>query len=261
MAENARRHATSRHSSLPMRKSTRASIAIAALLAATAARAEEWKHEFAPYLWATGMDGTAGVASVDASVDVGFGDILENLEMAFLGTYRASKGPLSLTMDVVYMGLGQTVKGPGGLVTADIDMDQTAVEGTVGWALTEQLVAFGGLRYVDLSVEVQARSPPGDLRTAKGSESWVDPVIGARYTIPFADSWSLNLRGDIGGFGVGSDFAWQAMATLRWQATERLGVLGAYRYFDMDYEDGSGAGRFKYDMTISGPVLGIAFTF
>lgn len=244
-----------------MNRMAPASFAAAALLTATAAHAEEWKHEFAPYLWATGMDGTAGVANVDASVDVGFSDILDNLEMAFLGSYRATKGPLSLTLDVVYMGLGETVKGPGGLVTADIDMDQTAVEGTAGWALTEQLVAFGGLRYVDLSVEVQARGPSGDLRSARGSESWVDPIVGAHYTISFDDRWSLILRGDIGGFGVGSDFAWQAMATVRWQATERLGVLGAYRIVDLDYEDGSGTGRFKYDMAISGPVLGIAFTF
>lgn len=244
-----------------MRNTTRASIVIAALLAANAAHAEAWKHEFAPYLWATGMDGTAGIGNVEASVDVGFSDILDNLEMAFLGTYRATKGPLSLNLDIVYMGLGQSAEGPGGLLAANIDMDQTAIEGAVGWALTEQLVAFGGLRYIDLSVEVQARGPLGDLRAAEGDESWVDPIIGAHYTVPFNDRWSLNLRGDIGGFGVGSDFAWQAMATLRWQATERLGVLGAYRYFDMDYEDGSGTGRFKYDLAISGPALGVVFTF
>lgn len=244
-----------------MSLTTRASCAAAALLAAATVHAEEWQHEVTPYIWATGMDGTAGIGSVDASVDVSFSDIIDDLEMAFLGTYRATKGPLSLSLDVVYMGLGQSAEGPGGLLAADIDLDQTAIEGTVGWALTEQLVAFGGLRYIDLSVEVQARGPLGNLRTAGGSESWVDPLIGARYTIPLNDRWSLALRGDIGGFGVGSDFAWQAIATARWQATERLGVLAAYRYFDMDYEDGDGAGRFKYDIAISGPALGIVFTF
>jgi hypothetical protein len=146
-------------------------------------------------------------------------------------------------------------------VTADIDMDQTALEGTAGWALTEQFVVFGGLRYVDLGVDVQARSPLGDLESAGGDESWVDPIIGARYVFPFNDRWSLSLRGDIGGFGVGSDFAWQGLASLRWQASPRIGVLAAYRYFDMDYEDGSGAGYFEYDMTISGPALGVVFTF
>jgi hypothetical protein len=244
-----------------MRHATRASLAVAAILASATVHADEWQHQFAPYLWATGMDGTAGIGPVQASVEVGFSDILDDLEMAFLGTYRASKGPLSLTLDIVYMGLGETVRGPGGLVTADIDMDQTALEGTAGWALTEQFVVFGGLRYVDLSVDVQARTPQGDLGSAGLDESWADPIIGARYTIPFNDQWSLALRGDIGGFGIGSDFAWQALAAVRWQASPRFGVLAAYRYVDMDYEDGSGAGFFKYDMSISGPALGVVFTF
>jgi hypothetical protein len=244
-----------------MKHVIRTTLAVGAILAGPAVHAEEWKHEFAPYLWATGMDGTAGVGPVEASVDVGFSDILDSLEMGFLGTYRATKGPLSLTFDAVYMGLGESVQGPGGLLTADIDMDQTALEGTVGWALTEQFVVFGGLRYIDLSVDVQARTPQGDLRSAGGDESWVDPIIGARYTIPFNDQWSLALRGDVGGFGVGSDFAWQAVTAVRWQASPRFGVLAAYRYVDMDYEDGSGLGYFKYDMSISGPALGVVFTF
>jgi hypothetical protein len=244
-----------------MRNAIRASLTVAAVLTGATAHADGWQHEFAPYLWATGMDGTAGVGPVEASVDVGFSDILDSLEIGFLGTYRATKGPLSLTLDVVYMGLGETARGPGGLVTADIDMDQTALEGTVGWALTERFAVFGGLRYVDLSVDVQARTPQGDVRSAGGNESWVDPIVGARYTLPLNDQWSLALRGDIGGFGVGSDLAWQGVAAVRWQASPRIGVLGAYRYVDMDYEDGSGAGFFKYDMSISGPALGVVFTF
>ncbi len=71
----------------------------------------------------------------------------------------------------------------------------------------------------------------------------------------------MNLRGDIGGFGVGSDFAWQAIATLRWQFSPRTGVGLAYRHLDMDYEDGKGANRFLYDVATSGPALGVVFTF
>jgi len=66
----------------------------------------------------------------------------------------------------------------------------------------------------------------------------------------------LNLSGDIGGFGVGSDFAWQGLVTFRWQLTERTGALAAYRYMDVDYESGNGSNRFEYDMAFSGPALG-----
>jgi hypothetical protein len=40
-----------------------------------------------------------------------------------------------------------------------------------------------------------------------------------------------------------------------------LEVVGAYRYIDMDYSTGKGSSYFLYDMAISGPALGVAFSF
>ena len=223
--------------------------------------AAEWKHELAPYLWGAAMDGTSGVGNVVADVDIGFSDVLDNLELGFMGVYRASRDEYSVTVDTVYMGLGATERGPGGRVKTDIDIDQLALEVNVGYELEERFTIFGGLRYNDLSATVKATGPLDNVESADGDESWVDPIVGAHYSIPLSDVWSLTMRGDIGGFGIGSDFAWQGVATFRWQASPRVGVLAAYRYMDMDYEDGNGQNRFIYDMAISGPAVGVVFTF
>jgi hypothetical protein len=69
------------------------------------------------------------------------------------------------------------------------------------------------------------------------------------------------MRGDVGGFGGGSKLSRQGIATLRWQATPKLGVLAAYRYLDMDYEDGDGNSAFIFDVAISGPALGVVYAF
>ena len=119
---------------------------------------------------------------------------------------------------------------------------------------------LAGLRYNDLSVDLRTTGPLTDRR-ASGGESWVDPVIGGIFEHKFSEAWSTSLRGDIGGFGIGSDLAWQAIASLRWQASPRIGVVGAYRYIYMDYDDGTGNQRFLYDMSISGHALGVVFTF
>ena len=230
------------------------------LLAGAPLHAEEWKHEVAPYMWGAAMDGAATVGTLSADVDVSFGDILDNLEMGFMGLYRASRGPLSITVDGIYMGLGGSGRGPAGYVKADVDLDQSALEVDVGYEVMERLIVFGGLRYNDLSVDIKATGPLG-TRSSGGDEDWIDPVVGAHYTIPFADKWSFTMRGDIGGFGIGSDFAWQGVGTLRWQASERFGVLGAYRYIDMDYDNGETSKYFEYDMSMSGPALGVVFTF
>jgi hypothetical protein len=241
--------------------SLRTTIASLALIAiASPASAAEWKHEVAPYVWGSGMDGTTTVGTVAADVDMSFGDILDNLEVGFMGAYRATRDRWSVTVDGIYMGLGGHGRGPAGFVKADVDLDQTALEVDVGYEVIERLTVYGGLRYVDLSVNVDTSGPLGS-QSGDMDENWVDPVIGLYYAIPFAGQWTATFRGDIGGFGIGSDFAWQGAATLRWQFAPRWGALAAYRYIDMDYENGKGSDYFRYDMAISGPALGVVFTF
>jgi len=234
---------------------------VVALLASAPLRAADWTHEVAPYLWGTALEGTTAVGDVSMDVDASFGDILDALEFAAMGTYRGSRDRYSVLFDVVYAALGGDGRGPLGYVKADVDVDQLVLEGDFGYALTDHLHGFVGLRYVDLETTVKLTLPGGGKRSAKDTADWLDPVIGLYYVRPFSEQWSVSLRGDIGGFGVGSDFAWQAVGTLRWQVKPGFGVAFAYRYLDNDYEDGKGADYFKYDMSMQGPLLGVVFTF
>ena len=153
-----------------------------ALLAAAPLHAAEWKHEVAPYLWGAAISGTTAVGPVEADVDASFSDILDNLEMGFMGTYRASRDRVSVTVDGIYMGLGGDGRGPAGFVKADVDLDQSALEVDVGYEVLERLTVFGGLRYNDLSVDIRTTGPLG-TQSDSADEDWVDPVIGAHYTI------------------------------------------------------------------------------
>lgn len=244
-----------------MRSRYQATLVGLALCVGAPLHAQEWKHEIAPYMWGAAMDGSTTIGSLTSDIDMSFGDIVDNLEFGFMGAYRASNGPHSITLDGLYMGLGGTGTGPAGFLKADVDVDQTALELSYGYEVMERLVLLGGLRYNDLAVDIKATGPLGASQQASADADWVDPLIGAHYTMPFADAWSLTLRGDIGGFGIGADFAWQAAATLRWQFSDNIGALAAYRYMDIDYEDGSGTRYFKYDVASSGPALGVVFTF
>jgi opacity protein-like surface antigen len=207
------------------------------------------------------MDGTVGIRDVEGDVNMSFGDILSDLDFSFMGAYRAQRDKFSVTVDGIYIALGQDVKGPRDQVKGEVDMDQTALEVDLGWDLGDRFTVFGGLRYVDITSDITLKGPNGTKLRGKGSESWIDPVIGAHYTYPFNDEWSATLRGDIGGFGVGSQFAWQGIAELRWQVKPNIGIVGAYRYIDMDYSTGTGPTYFLYDVAISGPALGVAFAF
>jgi hypothetical protein len=63
----------------------------------------------------------------------------------------------------------------------------------------------------------------------------------------------------VGGFGIGSDFAWQIIPILEWMPSERFSALFAYRVIGTHYENESDG--FKYDMTVTGPSLGLSAHF
>ena len=207
------------------------------------------------------MDGSTGVGDVTVDVDMSSATSSDNLEMGFMGMYRASRDRFSITVDSVYMGLGATERGPDGLVKADIDMDQAALEVDAGYEVFDRFVVFGGLRYNDLDVTVKATGALDVVREADGRENWLDPVIGAHYTLPFNDKWSASFRGDIGGFGAGQILAWQGIATLRWQVTPGFGCARRVSLHGHGLRQWQWQRLLQVRMAIPGPALGMVFTF
>jgi opacity protein-like surface antigen len=63
--------------------------------------------------------------------------------------------------------------------------------------------------------------------------------------------------GDIGGFGVSSDFAWELMGTVNYRINDRTSVSVGYRYYDVDYKDDG----FVFDAAQYGPIIGSSFRF
>lgn len=229
------------------------------------AQEEAWQHTLAVYVMGASLDGSAGVADVTADVDVGFSDILENLDAGFMLAWRGERGPWSAGVDFSFMGLEQkaTGLGPGGGTSAKVESDQYIVQLDVGHALTERLGAYGGIRYteLDLDVNVVGGGPLGETLARSNKEKWADPVIGLRYAAPLSSRWQLVLKGDVGGFGVASDFTWMATAYASYSISEHVMLLLGYRHLYVDYEDGNGADRFVWDMTTAGPAAALAWRF
>ena len=69
----------------------------------------------------------------------------------------------------------------------------------------------------------------------------------------------MELVGDIGGFGVGSEFTW----SLEIKATCRFGQLISMRFgyamLDVDIKDTVASQDFRYDVFLAGPTLGLVF--
>ena len=57
----------------------------------------------------------------------------------------------------------------------------------------------------------------------------MDPIIGLCYIQRFADQWKLNLRGDIGGFGVGSSFTYNVAGIVEYKPWKYVSILAGYQ--------------------------------
>ena len=77
------------------------------------------------------------------------------------------------------------------------------------WQKADASLALSGtVNFGDLT-----RNADGTLSASK-SVGWVDPLVGLRLRHQFAPGLNFVVSGDVGGFGVGSKFSWQALAAL-----------------------------------------------
>jgi len=234
------------------------------------AESDEWQFEVTPYLFAAGMDGTVGVRGYEADMDVSFSDLLDNLEMGFMGLFTAQKGPWTLGLEAVYMELESggdfDITGPGGIIHTDGKLDVTSsmfiAQGSVGYRLLDdatKLDVIGGLRYTKLDVDLEVRrySPPpfSGKRSEDGSKEWVDAVVGLRVQHPLTDNLTLLGYADVG--GGGSDLTYQAIAGVNWEFAEDYTAKLGYRLMYWDYEDDG----VVWDVTASGLYLGLGIRF
>ncbi len=217
-----------------------------------------WKYTVAPYLWAAGMDGTITINRIEADVDVPFSDILNDLDFAGMLHFDMQSDRWVVSSDLIYVDLGADADVLFGTVSASVT--QTLFEVAGGYRVHSVATVLVGARWVDLDSGLRYAGLVVDDRVDE-SRSWIDPFVGVHLAVPLAKRWRLGIHGDIGGFGVGSDLAWQAHADVGFKASNVVSIILGYRAIDMDYEHTSGDDLFRYDMLISGPQLGVAFHF
>lgn len=211
------------------------------------------------YLLGAGLDGKTQVGPFESDIDQSFGDVMEHLDVGAMGSFSASNGTWTHVIDAIYLGVTGDALLPSG-IPIGAEVDQLVASYDIGYRTAERLEVLAGVRYNSIDTDVAVGLPDGPRR-ASGEKDWFDPYVGVRSTIPFNETFALTLRGDVGGFDIGSKLAWQAVVWLSWNLSETfLGAFG-YRILDTDYEDGSGASSFKYDVTIHGPGIGFGWRF
>jgi hypothetical protein len=208
------------------------------------------------------MEGDLSIGPVGGAIDIDFGTIFDNLEAVFTfhfeGVHRSNWG---FFLDYSYVDIsGSKSAAPPPLLSLDFTSILAEAGGYYRIGNGPHTFDFlGGVRYTKLEPDITFIAPPAPKLSK--TEDWVDPIVGLRYAYNFNEKWKLNLRGDIGGFGAGCDFTWNAIGLIQFQPWKYAAILAGYRALNQDYESGSGPSRFKYDMRLSGPVIALNFVW
>ena len=224
-----------------------------------------WKYQITGYGWLAGVTGDVGILGLPAAhVNISPFDALEDLSGALSGSLLASNGTWMLYGDALWAQLSNDDAADlrDGTVNVGYQQTQWLVSGLAGHVIPLnvpglELYATAGARYQYLKGTLDVDTARFGSVSRSRSKNWIDPVIGLAFHYDFNDRWFLNGMGDIGGFGVGSDFTAQAFAAVGYNWTERFSTAIGYRALYTDYDKGG----FDYNVTQHGLYTSIAYHF
>ena len=227
--------------------------------AASAQQSDEWKFRITPYFWLLGLDGTTAALGQDVAVDASFSDIADNLNIALSANMELSKGKFFMVFDPMYAQLEADFVGPGGgggPVGGTLDVDMVIADLNFGYSFDENFGIYAGARYYDQDLKLT----PNLLPTIPLGDDWTDFIVGLRAGGKVSENWSFMGKLDAAVAGD-SESAWYFQAVLLRHFGDKMHLDLGWRYYDVDYESGTGVTRFKWDVAHSGPVVGYSWEF
>jgi hypothetical protein len=264
-----------------------------------AADPDPWRFNVALYGWAINVSGNATIHNQTLDTNASTLDLLQKSDSlgGFMGYFEADKGRAGLYADLVYTNLGfgadrvgyrnpifglritasasaaltyqMTIAEVGGVYELarwpGSEGSSTALDGVVAFrywnnSLTANFDATANVNFSNLHLDRSF----GLAVSGSSVVQWVDPVFGLRLRHRFTPNQEMFVRGDIGGFGLGSQFSWQAVAaySYAWQLDgHQIATVLGFRALAVNYTSGSGVDTLGINEVFYGPIIGASFRF
>ncbi len=224
--------------------------------------ANGWSFSFSPYFWAAGLDGKSqvfGLPTVDVSQD--FGDILSDLDFAFMAAGDARYDKYSVFTDISYVKVTTDSATPRGVIADEVSLKSVTFTAMVGGAYTlyeDQQTRFdvlAGARFWHAETRIGLSGGlVGDVSRSDDA-NWVDGLVGFKGSHSFTDTIFVTGWGMIG--GGGADLDWDVLGAIGYQFNETVSAVAGYRAQGVNYSNDG----FTYDMIQHGPILGMHIRF
>jgi len=248
-----------------MRRSGLSIALAAAVLAAAPAFAQEpapgtetgfpkdWRFSVQPYFFLSGVAGSVTADPLTFPINSNFSDLLDNVQISAFLAFVAERGRWGTYADIQYVSLKG--EGAGDRLPASLELDNLIAEADLTLRPTNAptLKFLAGMRVYSIDQTLTI----GEQEPLTANVTVYDPIVGAVGTWDLSRAWGFFVRGDIGGFGVSSEFTYQMMVQFLWRVSDTIGIPMGYRV--LGYQINSG--DVVTDTRMAGLVLGLHIRF
>ncbi len=255
-------------------------------------QSDQWHFKIQPYATipiTTYGNATVKGRTVDYHQDLG--DILETLRVTASGRVEAWHNDLGFIIDAYYVSLnGGGIKTSPRSSETSLQSTLTFDQGIYDFALSYHLGApamyslpekpskktfpqiwfepIAGVRLNALTSSINNNLTFGRIdrsfeKTFNGGRTWFEPMIGGKIGVQISDPVTLWVRGDVSGFGLAgdTDLSWNIIAGADWWVTQTVSLQLGYRFYEINYRNGTGNNAFGLEESFNGPYLSATFNF
>jgi hypothetical protein len=218
----------------------------------------DWK--ITPYLWLVSIDGDIGIGPIDQNIELSFGDILKELDIAGEVYAEVGKDKHAFHIDYTYMRikpdpteLASPPFPPDSELSTKMTVNMFEPAYNFRWKGPGGPALVVGARMIDMDL----RLSPENLASVNVGPSWWDYFLGIKTQNIISPKWGFDFYGTIG--TGGSDLPWTLQATFarRYSNDNRL-MLG-FRVWGVDYSEVENTISTELDLTFYGFTVGYEF--
>ena len=171
---------------------------------------------------------------------------------AYFGGARFEKGKWSADALFMWAALSAQHKSP----LVDVHLDFVFGDAMAGREMLPNFYVEGGVRRLALDIHATVNSS-----SASRSPGFWDPLIGLTYRRQLGKKWRIQIHGDGGGFGVGSDVDVTATGRAEWQFARHFGMAMGYGGMHFNESSTVNGRTLKISPTLHGPIFGFGIFF
>jgi hypothetical protein len=221
------------------------------------ARSEDWKFSVGAYLWGSSIKGTTRAGD---DIDVGFSDILDDLEMAAMGIVEVRKGKWGLVSDIIYIRMAQDLNETP-VSKEELTLDTWIIQSAATYNLVSQenytLDVLAGARYLYIKADVDVDIGPVTLGGDISEGIW-NGIVGVRGYINLPKQWFSSYHADV---GTGdTKLTYQLLGNIGYKF-EKTAVVAGYRYLAWEFDQDDDLGGILDEFILQGPYVGVRYVF